>query len=141
MWVQIPPRALMARFTKKETAFIKRCEVCRVSTFSKNGWPHVTPVLHVTDGKNIYFATDFDTRKYKNIKHMNRAAVVIDVYARQPQGITVHGEAEILEKGKKFKNAYDMLVKRHSYYKANPFKEGESPIIKVVPVRKASWGI
>lgn len=131
----------MMRFTKKEIAFIQAQKVCRVSTISPKGWPQTTPVLHVFDGKAIYFATDFDTKKYENLKANNRISFVVDTYDRQPHGITVQGTAEILERGDEFSYAYDLLVKAHEYYRANPFKECEAPIIKIVPARKSSWGI
>ncbi len=131
----------MVYFMKKEVAFIQNEEVARVSTISPLGWSQTTPILHVFDGTNFYFVTEFDTKKYKNLKLNNRISLVVDKYARTPQGISVQGTAEILEEGDAFLYAYDLLVKRHEYHKANPFKEREAPIIKITPVRKASWDI
>ncbi len=131
----------MVYFTKKETNFIQEENVARVSTISPKGWSQTTPVLHVFDGTNLYFATDYETKKYQNLKLNNRISVAVDKFLREPQGIAIQGTAEILEEGADFKYAYDMLVKRHEYYQANPFKEREAPIIKVVPLRKAGWGV
>ncbi len=131
----------MIKFSKKEVNFIKRQTVSRVATISKKGLPQVTPVLHVFDGKNIYFATDYDTKKFKNIKLNPRMAFVVDVYKRSPQGITIQGKAEILERGSEFNQAYGRLEKRHEYYRKNPFEEGEAPIIKIIPLRKSRWGL
>jgi len=131
----------MTSFTKKEIAFIQKQDVCRVSTISPKGWPQTTPVLPVFDGKAIYFATDFDTKKYQNLKANNWISFVADTYDREPQGITIQGTVEILESGEEFAYSYDLLVARHAYYQKNPFKEGEAPIIKIIPARKASWGI
>ncbi|MDE1855721.1 MAG: pyridoxamine 5'-phosphate oxidase family protein [Candidatus Micrarchaeota archaeon] len=128
----------MVRFTAKETKFIKSRPEARVATVSKKGWPQVTTVIHVFDGKNIYFATDYGTKKLENIQYSNKLAIVIDVYERQPKSVSIQGIAEILEKGKEFQYAYKLLQERHAYYRANPFKEGEAPIIKVMPVRKSS---
>lgn len=131
----------MVSFSKKETTFIQNEEVARVSTISQLGWSQTTPILHVFDGVNFYFVTEYSTKKYQNLKSNNRISLVVDKYARTPLGITVQGLAEILEEGESFKYAYNLLVKRHEYHRANPFKEREAPIIKVTPLRKASWDI
>lgn len=115
--------------------------VARVSTISPKGWSQTTPVLHVFDGTYLFFATDYETKKCRNLKLNNRISVAVDRYEREPQGIAIQGTVELLEEGAEFKYAYDLLVKRHEYYKANPFKEREAPIIKVVPLRKAIWGV
>lgn len=128
------------KFSKKEIRFIQKQDVSRVATAYKNQ-PQVTPIIHVFDGKNIYFATDFDTKKYRNLKRNRKIAIVMDTYRRTPKGITIQGMAEILTKGREFRYAYALLQKRHKYYQANPFEEGEAPVIKIIPIRKASWGI
>ncbi|MDE1827940.1 MAG: pyridoxamine 5'-phosphate oxidase family protein [Candidatus Micrarchaeota archaeon] len=129
------------RFSQKEIAFLKSQDELRVATVSKKGWPQVTTVVHVFDGKTLYFATDYGTRKYKNLLCSNKISVLVDIYARQPKAITIQGRATLLEKGKEFVRAYKLLEKRHSYYRANPFKQGEAPIVKVIPLRKNSSGI
>ncbi len=131
----------MVYFTKKEMSFIQKEDVARVSTMSPLGWSQTTPVLHVFDGTNFYFATDYETKKYQNLKLNNRISLVVDRYEREPQGIAIQGIVEILEEGETFLYAYDLLVKRHEYYRANPFKEREAPLIKIIPRRKAGWGV
>ncbi|MDE1850662.1 MAG: pyridoxamine 5'-phosphate oxidase family protein [Candidatus Micrarchaeota archaeon] len=129
------------RFSQKEIAFLKSQDELRVATVSRKGWPQVTTVIHVFDGKNLYFAIDYGTRKHKNLLHSDKISILVDVYKRQPKAIMIQGTATLLEKGKEFRYAYSLLVKRHAYYRANPFKEGEAPIVKVVPLRKNSSGI
>lgn len=129
----------MVTFTKKETDFMKEQIVARVSTISQKEWPQTTPILYVFDGQNIYFAIDFTTKKYKNLKSNPRISIAIDVYARTPRAVTVQGNAEILEKGPEFRKALDLIIGQLEYYKNNPFKEGEAAIVKIVPVTKSSW--
>lgn len=131
----------MIRFSPSEVKFIKERAESRVATVSKKGWPQVSTVVHVFDGKFLYFATDYDTLKYKNLISNNKIGIIIDVYERQPRSIIMQGRATMLEKGKEFDNAYKLLEKRHAYYRANPFKAGEAPIVKVNIVRKISSGI
>ncbi|MDE1804291.1 MAG: pyridoxamine 5'-phosphate oxidase family protein [Candidatus Micrarchaeota archaeon] len=131
----------MVRFTKKEATFIKSRPESRVATVSEKGWPQISTVIHAFDGKYLYFATDYDTKKYSNLLKDNRIGVAIDVYDRQPRSVLVQGKAMILEEGAQFRDAYKLLERRHAYYRANPFKEGEAPIIKVLPIRKVSAGL
>ena len=131
----------MVNFTKKEAVFIKSRPESRVATISKKGWPQISTVLHAFDGKFLYFATDYDTRKYANLRKNSRIGVAIDVYGRQPKSVLIQGRAIMLEKGAAFANAYRLLEGRHAYYRANPFKEGGAPIVKVLPVRKVSAGL
>jgi pyridoxamine 5'-phosphate oxidase family protein len=131
----------MVEFSEAEIAFLKEQEVGRLATVSRHSIPQITPVLYVLDSGNLYFATDYGTKKLDNMKLNNKVALVVDSYARQPRGITVQGSAKIIENGKEFVRIEKLLEERHSYYKANPFKENEAPIIIIEPARKVSWGL
>ena len=131
----------MVEFSVAETAFLKEQEVGRLATVSGRSMPQITPVLYVFDSGNLYFATDYGTKKLDNMKLNNRVAMVVDSYARQPKGITVQGSVKIIENGAEFARIEKLLEERHGYYKANPFKEGEAPIIIIGPTTKASWGL
>jgi hypothetical protein len=52
----------------------------------------------------------------------------------------VQGKAEIFEKGPKFRKAYAIFHKRLRWVRADPWKEGEAPFIRIKPITKASWG-
>lgn len=128
----------MIKFTKKEEDFLQKQDVARIATVSEKGWPQVTPVVHLYHDGRVYFITDFETRKYKNIRKNNRVGVAIDVYTRQPASVIIQGRAEIVEKGKEFVEIEKLFEQRHAYYKANPVKEGDAPLIKITPVKKFS---
>jgi hypothetical protein len=55
--------------------------------------------------------------------------------------VAIQGIAEFIEKGVIFNKIEKMFEERHSYYKSNPVKAGESPIVKIVPKRKTSGGL
>lgn len=131
----------MIKFTQKEIAFIRKQPESRIATVSMKGWPQVTTVIHVFDGKYLYFAIDYDTLKYKNLLKNNKIGIAIDVYERQPIAVIMQGRAQMLEKGKEFEKAFKLLQKRHAYYRSNPFKAGEAPIVKVTIIRKSSSGL
>jgi|SRR5690348_7926969 len=131
----------MVKFTQKESTFIKKTPEARVATVSSKGWPQVTTVIHVFDGKHVYFAIDYDTVKYKNLLKSDKIALSIDVYARQPKAVIMQGRAKMFDEGKEFDYGLKLLQKRHQYYRANPFKPKEAPIVRVEIKRKSSWGL
>ncbi len=131
-----------AIFNKKERKFLLENEVCRVST-SHNEVPHVTPVAYIYEKNFLFFATDYETRKYKNLKVNNRIAASIDIYSSsiENKAVLVQGTADIIEKGREFRNLYQKFYKKFEWVRKDPWKEGESPFIKIKTFNKISWGL
>ena len=127
-------------FSRTELGFLKKNEVCRLATVSGTGAPHVVPVCFIFHEGFLYIATDYDTRKYKNILKNPRVALVIDVY-RPNRGISIEGEAEILERGEEFKRVLDLFYEKFDWVRKDPWGEGEAPFIKIKPLKKVSWGL
>jgi uncharacterized protein len=131
-----------AIFNKKEQKFLLENEVCRVST-SHNEVPHVTPVAYIYEKDFLFFATDYETRKYKNLKINNRIAASIDIYnsSIENKALVVQGTADIIEKGREFRNLYQKFYKKFEWVRKDPWKEGEAPFIKIKTFNKISWGL
>lgn len=129
-------------FNKKERKFLLENEVCRVST-SHNEVPHVTPVAYIYEKNFLFFATDYETRKYKNLKVNNRIAASIDIYSSsiENKAVLVQGTADIIEKGREFRNLYQKFYKKFEWVRKDPWKEGEAPFIKIKTFNKISWGL
>jgi len=126
----------------REARYLKSNTLCRLATASRDGVPHVTPVLYVFDGSHFYIALDYGEKKLKNLKENGRVAFVVDdFYKRRSRGIMIQGEAEVLERGELYRYALKLLFERFEIYRRNPWGEGESPIIKIKPTSKASWGV
>ena len=68
------------KFSDKEIKFLLNNEVCRVATVSSDNIPHVVPVSYIIIDNLFFFATDYNTRKYKNLKKNKNVALVIDIY-------------------------------------------------------------
>ena len=116
-------------------------EACRVATCHDN-IPHVVPVSYVFEDGFFYFATDLETRKFENIKENNRVALAIDVYSSKGnRAVCVQGRAELIELGNEFTRLYKIFEKKFTWVRDDPWKEGEAPFVRVMPVNKASWGI
>lgn len=102
--------------------------------------PHVVPVSYVFENGAFLIAVDYETKKYRNLLGNDRVALVVDT-ASPNRAVIVQGHAEIFERGPEFRRAYKVFHKRLSWVRANPWKEGEAPFIRIKPLTKASWGL
>lgn len=128
------------RFTNRERKFIEGNEVCRFATADASGMPHVVPVCYIFHGDSFYIATDYGTRKYRNVMENPRAALVIDHY-KPHRAVVVQGRVEVLERGEEFRRVREMFYGKFKWARDDPWDEGESPILKLIPERKSSWGL
>jgi uncharacterized protein len=128
----------MATLSKRQVDFLKSHELCRLATASKEGRPHVVPVIYAMDGQDIIIAVDYATRKLKNLRENREVALVVDDY-NPNRGVMVEGRCEILERGKEYLRLLQVLYDRFEFYRRNPWKEGESPILKVHPSKAVLW--
>ena len=129
----------MTKFTGAETRFMEKNEIARLATVSANGMPHVVPVSYIFKENTFLIAVDYETKKLRNIRRNRKVALVVDGLSPN-SAVMVQGHAEILEKGPEFAEAYELFHVRFSWVRADPWKEGEAPFIRIKPATKASWG-
>ena len=122
----------------KQLDFLKAHKVCRLATASKDARPHVVPVIYAMDGENVIIAVDYGTKKLGNLRQNNRVALVVDDF-HPNHAVMVEGGCEILERGKEYLRLLQVLFDTFETYRKNPWKEGESPIMKVRPTKVVSW--
>lgn len=128
-------------FSRNEIQFLRSNEICRVAT-CKNNLPHVTPVSYIFNDGKFYFATDYNTVKYANLKKNNRISLVVDTVQNNKNiAIVTMGITKFIHSGKKFENLYDLFYDRFEWVRQDPWKEGEAPFVMVIPKSKVSWGI
>jgi uncharacterized protein len=102
------------KFSDKEIQFLGNNEVCRVATVSPGNIPHVVPVSYIFMD-NLLFATDYNTRKYKNLKENKNVAIVIDIYdSTHNRAVAIQGTGEFIERGEDFKKCMTFLIKNLS---------------------------
>jgi uncharacterized protein len=132
----------MEPFSGKELKFILDNEICRIAT-AKNNIPHVVPVCYTFIKNNIFFATDYKTKKYQNLMKNKRISVIIDLYDKKNgnKGIHIDGIASIIESGKDFKDLFKMFHNKFEWVRRDPWNEGEAPFIKIQTIKKVSWGL
>lgn len=128
------------RFGRGEREFLERNEVGRLATAGRDGLPHVVPVCYLFRDGLFYIATDYGTRKYRNVVENPRAALVVDTY-KPHRAVMVQGRVEVLERGEEFRRVREEFYRRFEWARGDPWEEGEAPILKLVPERKASWGL
>jgi uncharacterized protein len=87
-------------FSQAERDFLKRNEACRIAS-CHYGIPHVVPVSYIFEHDSFFIATDYETRKYKNIKDNKTTALVVDIYSSVGNSaVCVQGTDEIIERGR-----------------------------------------
>jgi len=128
-------------FSRNEIQFLRSNEICRAAT-CKNNLPHVTPVSYIFNDSKFYFATDYNTVKYANLKKNNRISLVVDTVQNNKNiAIVTMGITKFIHSGKKFENLYDLFYDRFEWVREDPWKQGEAPFVMVIPKSKVSWGI
>ena len=118
-----------------------RNEACRLAT-CHNEIPHVVPVSYIFENGLFFIATDYGTKKYKNLKHNRSVALVVDEYRSVGnKAICIQGASEFIESGQEFSRLYKIFYDRFEWVRTDPWSEGEAPFVKIIPENKASWGI
>lgn len=131
----------MIKFTIKESEFLKENEGCRIVTCKKDV-PHIAPVTYYFEDGFFYFATDYDTKKYANLKNNDKIAISVDIYLPgKHKAVVVQGSTTFIEKGPQFKKLYEIFYKKFAWVRENPWKENEAPFVKITPKTKISWGL
>jgi nitroimidazol reductase NimA-like FMN-containing flavoprotein (pyridoxamine 5'-phosphate oxidase superfamily) len=132
------------KLTKAEKAFIQAMRVVRLATVDGNGIPHNVPVCPVLEHDKIYFGTERNGRKVRNIKTNPNVAVVYDEYTDAwgyLRGVMIQATARIV-------NATEFRALRKRIYAKYPQYESEaalgerdSVIVELKPEKKFSWGL
>lgn len=131
----------MLRLTPTEFQFVVQNECCRLST-SYQDKPHVVPVSYIYENKLFYISTDYNTKKFFNIKNNPYVSLVIDIYKpNQNRGFVIFGSVNIIENGVLFHHIYSLFFKKFTWVRKEPWKEGEAPFLEIQPYSKSSWGI
>lgn len=131
----------MTFLSPSETKFIMDNECCRIAS-SLNGKPHVVPVSYIYNEGFFYISTDYETKKFTNIKKNPYVCLVIDDYMPgNNKGITLSGEAGIIESGRKYLDLYNLFYNSFKWVRDNPWQQGEAPFLEIHINTKSSWGL
>lgn len=130
---------LMVKLSRAEEELLRKQEIARIVTLSKDGYPHIAPMWFAYDGRYVYIGTDSDTKKVANILNNNKVAVLVDSQDwHNPEGVLIQGKAEILKKGDKdFDYSVNLVVERFPGEKK--YEGPKQRILKITPVKVAYW--
>jgi hypothetical protein len=68
--------------------------------------------------------------------------MVIDIYkSGQHKSVCIQGKTEIIEQGVEFQELYKLFYEKFEWVRKDPWKEKESPFLKIIPKHKISWGL
>jgi general stress protein 26 len=118
--------------TDREMALILSRDVCRLSTISSNGWPHIVPVSYVYLRGKFHIPTDRRAKKVRNLLKNSNATIVVDD-ERLEHGVMIECSSKILE-GSKAQPLRDYMRKVKRWQ-----NDETTAIIELTPSRKASW--
>ena len=119
----------MTRFSDAELPYLAKGKLGRLATIDADGVPHVVPLgwsynadLDTIDIGGRDFA---HTRKFQNVQHNPKVALVVDdvLPPWQPRCVLIRGRAEALE---------DAM---------GPEGKALGPIIRITPTQIISWGM
>ncbi|MGY5151598.1 MAG: pyridoxamine 5'-phosphate oxidase family protein [Candidatus Nitrosopumilus sp. bin_6a] len=131
----------MIEFNQNEINFLDSLEEARIAT-SHRDIPHVKPVSFARIENDIIIATDYNTRTYANIKFNQNVGIVIDIYkSGGHKAICIQGKTKVIKNGEEFKKIYNIFYKKFQWVRKDPWKENESPFLKIIPRTKVSWGL
>jgi nitroimidazol reductase NimA-like FMN-containing flavoprotein (pyridoxamine 5'-phosphate oxidase superfamily) len=130
----------VVKFTDEERQFLDANNGCSLATVYPDNRPHIVPVNFLLIYGLFYIASDYGTRKLKNIRANNKVALLVATF-NPNKSVIVEGEASILEHGLEFKKIYDIFYKRFSWVRRDPWSEDEAPFIVIKPLKKMRWGL
>lgn len=143
----------MGIFSQKELEFLRKQQLGRLATASRDQFPHVTPLAYATDGERLYLNIKYDSKKARNIRQNPRVAFVVDDFASRDEcwgcaksiwGVMVSGKAELISRGKLHEIGRDLIYKKYPKYEESyPIQEGgwSKYILVVTPTKVISWGL
>jgi PPOX class probable F420-dependent enzyme len=134
----------LMRLSREERHFMGIQRVARIATVDPNGTPHVVPVCFALEENTLYVASDYGSRKIRNLRANEKISVIVDEYEedwKKLKGVYLTGVAEIVEPGPEFSKARSLLKEKYPQYTSLPIKEGETAIIKILPRKAVSWGL
>lgn len=152
------------KFSPKQLSFLKEMYVARIATRSPDGALNVSPIYFANDAHSIFFATEYTSRKFKNLSLVPEAALSIDYFDASwlhtgkynagkikrnddlwtvERALIVRGRARIFKDGQStgYRRMYRLLFDKYPDYRKQKWKRGESPIIRISARSISSWGI
>lgn len=123
--------------------------VAHLATASKDGRPHVVPIVFVYRDGVLYTPLDLKPkrvsdpkrlRRVRNIVENPKVSVVVDRYDEDWSRLAfalLDGEASLLESGREREGAVAALLEKYPQYQGLPL--AERPLIRIAVKRTTYW--
>jgi PPOX class probable F420-dependent enzyme len=132
------------RLQKAHAQLVALERICRVATTGRRGAPHVVPVCHVLIDGKIWFASEKNARKVRNLRENPRIAVTVDLYAEawtSLRGVMIQGTARVVAKSPTFRRIRKALYAKYPQYPdESAIGDDDSVVVEVTPSRVFAWG-
>ena len=132
------------KLSAKEKQFVECLRVARVATVGSDRVPHNVPVCPIFDKNKVYFATEKNATKVRNIQNNPNVTIAFDEYTEAwdyLRGVMLQGQARTVGKSE-FRTLRKKIYEKYSQYEQSaPLGERDSVIVEVTPEHKFSWGI
>ena len=125
----------MQDIKEKISEYFKKHPYMRLGTLSPEGAPVVHTVGFVSDGTTVYFITDKNSRKAKNILRSPAVAYTVDICytdLSSIQGVQMAGRAEMVTDPEEAQKAMAMMAEKFPYMKDIPVTP-DFAVFKVTP--------
>lgn len=137
-------------FSRAIAEFVESHRVARLATADAGGAPYAVPICYAFDGERMYTAIDLkpkqvggrELKRIRNILENPKVAIVIDDYSEdwtELAYVMIRGTAQIIEDGDERERAETLLREKYAQY-AEMLEKG-CAVIRIIPVRVASWGV
>jgi PPOX class probable F420-dependent enzyme len=123
-----------------ERSFVEAHRLARVATVDPDGVPHVVPVMYAFAEGAFWFSSDPGDRKARNLRSRPSAALVVDEPPPVKAGVTVTGQATVIEDGEEFERAQDILAAAGAGGKRRR-APGEQVYVRLEPDDVAAWKV
>ena len=128
--------------------FLRDARVGRLATVDAAGQPLVVPVCYVYDGACCYSAVDGKPKRTRNLKRLRnladnpRVSLTADHYDedwRALRYVIVQGRGDVIEGGRDYDRAVDLLVAKYPQYGALHLDRPAGAMVRVRPERILFW--
>jgi nitroimidazol reductase NimA-like FMN-containing flavoprotein (pyridoxamine 5'-phosphate oxidase superfamily) len=124
-------------FKRQIIALLDDHRIMSVATNRPDGWPQATVVGYANDGLVIYCFIARDGQKYDNIRNDPRVSVAIAKDYPQPlqiKGLSLAGQALVVEDQSEVEHAGQLLLRRYPEYKVMPRRDPAAvPMVRITP--------
>jgi nitroimidazol reductase NimA-like FMN-containing flavoprotein (pyridoxamine 5'-phosphate oxidase superfamily) len=111
------------QFKSQVITLLNEHRIMSIATNRPDGWPQVTVVGYANDGLMIYCFIGRDSQKFANIIRDPRVSIAIANDYPQPlqiRGLSLAGEAIVVEDPGEIDHAVEILLRRYPEYKVMP---------------------